>query len=391
MKTVVVVGDRKPESAHLFSELVERYPATDPSPIAFDFDQDLVALPYSSGTTGLPKGVMLSQRNLVCNNIQFISASHLTERDTLLIFLPFYHIYGTMLMGGAISAGATQVIMERFDLVGSLELVVQHRVTRYYAVPPILLALSNFPELKKFDLSSVRYILCGVAPLPPEVAARVGELTGVPVLQGYGLTEAAPLTHVNPGIPGLQKLASVGVRVSDQEEKIVDLETGEKELSVGEVGEVVVRGPHVMKGYWKNPEATHQAIRHGWLYTGDIGKFDEDGYLYLVDRKKEMIKYKGFSIAPAEVEAVLFLHPAVADCAVVGKPDPEAGQVPKAFIVLKKDYAGVQEQEFLDFCEGKLAGFKRVREVEFVASIPKTASGKILRRVLVEQEAAKRA
>jgi long-chain acyl-CoA synthetase len=328
---------------------------------------------------------MLTQQNLVSNNIQFIASGRITEQDTLLVFLPFYHIYGIMLVTGGLYAGATLVIMEAFDLERSLTLAQQYKVTLYYAVPPILIALDNYAELTKFDLSHLRYIMVGAAPMAPEVAQRVQEKTGVRILQGYGLTEASPVTHLNPVDQGQIKLDSVGLAVPNQEQKIVDLETGERVLGVGEVGELLVKGPHIMKGYWKAPEETSQAIRDGWLHTGDIARIDADGYVYIVDRKKEMIKYKGFAVAPAEVEAVLFKHPAVADCAVIGKPDPEAGEIPKALVLLRPGEE-VSADTLIEFVGSRIAGYKKVREVEFVTMIPKTASGKVLRRVLIEAE-----
>ncbi len=385
LKEVVIVGHHAEEGTHLFRDLVRQASPKHPPQVRFAWTEDLVALPYSSGTTGLPKGVMLTHQNLVANNIQFISSGRLTERDTLLIFLPFYHIYGTMLVGGGIYAGATLVVMEAFDLERSLTLAQQYGVTLYYAVPPILIALDNYADLSKFDLSSLRYIMVGAAPLAPEVAQRVQEKLKVPILQAYGLTEASPITHMNPVDQGRIKLESVGLAVPNQEQKIVDLETGEREVGLGEVGELLVRGPHVMKGYWKAPEETARTLRQGWLYTGDMAKMDHEGYVYIVDRKKEMIKYKGFSVAPAEVEAVLFQHPAVADCAVIGKPDPEAGEIPKALVILRPG-AEATAESLMEFVGNRIAGYKKVREVEFVSSIPKTASGKILRRVLIEAE-----
>jgi long-chain acyl-CoA synthetase len=385
LKEVIIVGQHAEEGTRLFRELIRQHAPKHPQPVALFWTEDLVALPYSSGTTGLPKGVMLTHQNLVSNNIQFISSGRITEHDTLLVFLPFYHIYGIMLVSGGLYAGATLVIMEAFDLERSLTLAQQYKVTLYYAVPPILIALDNYTELLKFDLSHVRYIMVGAAPMAPEVAQRVQEKTGVRLLQGYGLTEASPVTHLNPVDQGQIKLDSVGVMVPNQEQKVVDVETGERELGVGEVGELVVKGPHIMKGYWKAPEETSRTLRDGWLHTGDIAKIDADGYVYIVDRKKEMIKYKSFSVAPAEVEAVLFKHPAVADCAVIGKPDAEAGEIPKALVLLRPGEE-VSADTIMEFVGSRIAGYKKVREVEFVTTIPKTASGKVLRRVLIEAE-----
>jgi long-chain acyl-CoA synthetase len=385
VKHVLVIAPEKPADALSWYDIVRAFTAARPPEIALDLDNDLIALPYSSGTTGLPKGVMLSHRNLVCNHLQCTAAGRITDRDVLLIFLPFYHIYGTMLMGAALAAGATQVIMEKFDLVTALALAQRYRVTLFYAVPPVLLALSHYPELKKYDLSSVRYVMSGAAPLAPEVGRRVQELTGIEVLQGYGLTEAAPLTHLNPvDQPELIRLESVGLHVSDQDEKVVSLDDERTVLGPDAVGELVIRGPHVMKGYWKAPEETARALRDGWLYTGDIARRDADGYVYIVDRKKEMIKYKGFGVAPAELEALLHEHPAVADCAVVPKPDPETGEIPRAFVVLRPR-TQVTAAELMRFVEERVAGYKKIRAVEFVDEIPKNPSGKILRRLLKER------
>jgi long-chain acyl-CoA synthetase len=385
LKEVVIVGRRAEEGAHAFTELIRQSPPKHPPQVQLTWTEDLVALPYSSGTTGLPKGVRLTHQNLVANTIQFLSSGRLSEQDTLLIFLPFYHIYGIMLLNGAIYSGATQVIMEAFDLEQSLSLVQRYRVTLYFAVPPILIALDNYPHLSTYDLSSIRYLMVGAAPMAPEVAQRLQDKTGVRMLQGYGLTEASPITHLNPVDQGRIKLHSVGLGVSNQEQKIVDLETGERELGVEEVGELVVKGPHVMQGYWKAPEETSRTLRDGWLYTGDIAKIDAEGYVYIIDRKKEMIKYKGFAVAPAEVEAVLFQHQAVADCVVIGKADAEAGEIPKALVILRPGEE-VSPDDLIEFVGSRIAGYKKIREVEFVTSIPKTASGKILRRVLIEAE-----
>jgi long-chain acyl-CoA synthetase len=385
LKEIIIVGRQAEDGTRLFTDLIRQSVPKHPPQVPLNWSEELVALPYSSGTTGLPKGVMLTHQNLVANTIQFLSSGRLAEQDTLLIFLPFYHIYGIMLINGAIYSGATQVIMEAFDLEQSLSLVQQYGVTLYYAVPPILIALDNYPKLNAYNLSSIRYIMVGAAPMAPDVAQRLQDKMGVRLLQGYGLTEASPVTHLNPVDQGRIKLDSVGLAVSNQEQKIVDLETGERELGVDEIGELVVKGPHIMQGYWKAPEETSHALRDGWLYTGDIAKIDAEGYVYIVDRKKEMIKYKGFSVAPAEVEAVLFQHQAVADCAVIGKADPEAGEIPKALVMLRPGEE-VSPDDLIEFVGSRIAGYKKVREVEFVTSIPKTASGKILRRVLIEAE-----
>lgn len=385
LREIIIVGQRAEPGTHRFRDLIRQATPKHPAPVQPNWSEDLVALPYSSGTTGMPKGVMLTNQNLVANNIQFIASGRITDQDTLLIFLPFYHIYGLMLVGGGLYAGATLVIMEAFDLERSLTLAQQYEVSLYYAVPPILVALDNYPRLTQFTFPRMRYIMVGAAPLAPEVAQRVQDKMHVTVLQGYGLTEASPVTHLNPVDQGRIKLASVGLAVPNQEQKIVDLETGERELGVGEIGELLVKGPHIMRGYWRAPDETARALHDGWLATGDIARIDREGYVYIVDRKKEIIKYKGFSVAPAEVEAVLFQHPAVADCAVIGKPDPEAGEIPKALVIVRPGET-VSAETLIEFVESQVAGYKKIREVEFVSSIPKTASGKVLRRVLIEAE-----
>jgi long-chain acyl-CoA synthetase len=246
-----------------------------------------------------------------------------------------------------------------------------------------MLGLTNVPDLSK--LKSVKRMMNAAAPLPIEVARKLYDRTGIPIVQGYGLTESSPDTHFSPTGPGLMRLDSGGMLASNTEHKIVDIETGTRELAIGEDGEVVVRGPQVMLGYWKAPEETARVLRDGWLYTGDIGHIDADGFLYIVDRKKEMIKYKGFSIAPAELEALLLEHPAVQDVAVIGVPDHEAGEVPKAFVVAHPT-VHVSDDELIVFVNDRLAGYKKLHIVEFIDAIPKVPSGKILRRELKERE-----
>src|SRR6266571_3690020 len=390
LKHVIVTGDRVPDGvpgATAFAKLLRESPPTRPPQVDIKGD-DLVALPYSSGTTGFPKGTMLTHRNLVSNNLQFTTALQTDLTDVALLFLPFYHIYGVMLTGSFLACGGTQVMMERFDLMQSLELSEKHNVTYYFAVPPIVLALANAP-VDLSGLKTVKYVFSGAAPLPMEPARKLKEKTGIRVVQGYGLTEASPLTHSQPGDPSLMRIDSVGMPVHNTEQKIVDLESGERELPFGEDGEIIIRGPQIMQGYWKAPEETARALRNGWLYTGDIGHVDADGYTYIVDRKKEMIKYKGFGIAPAEIESLLMEHPAVMDSAVIGVPDDEAGELPKGFVVIRKGF-DVTTDEILAFANGKLAGYKKIHMVEFIDAIPKVASGKILRRELKDREKAKR-
>jgi long-chain acyl-CoA synthetase len=389
LKHIVVTGDQVPESmpgAIPFARLMRQASPRPPKHVEIS-GNDPVALPYSSGTTGFPKGTILTHRNLGTNNLQFTTALGTNITDVALIFLPFYHIYGVMLTGGFLACGGTQVIMERFDFLQSLQLCEKHGVTYYFAVPPIVLALANAPiDINK--LKTVKYIFSGAAPLPIDPARKLQEKTGISVVQGYGMTEASPLTHSQPADPALIRLDSVGLPVHNTEQKIVDIETGERELPVGEDGEIIIRGPQVMQGYWKAPEETARALRDGWLYTGDIGHVDADGFTYIVDRKKEMIKYKGFGIAPAELESLLLEHPAVMDSAVIGIPDDEAGELPKGFVVIRQGH-DVTPDDILAFANGKLAGYKKIHTIEFIDVIPKVASGKILRRELKELEKAR--
>jgi long-chain acyl-CoA synthetase len=390
LKHVIVTGNAVPEgmpNAVPFAKLLRESSPHHPEPVAISGD-DLVALPYSSGTTGFPKGTLLTHRNLTTNNLQFTTALRTSFTDVALIFLPFYHIYGVMLTGSFLACGGTQVIMERFDLLQSLELCEKHGVTYYFAVPPIVLALANAPvDLSK--LKTVKYVFSGAAPLPLDPARKLEAKTGVKVVQGYGMTEASPLTHAQPADLALVRLESVGMPVHNTEQKIVDLETGEREVPIWEDGEIIIRGPQVMQGYWKAPEETARTLRNGWLYTGDIGHVDPEGYTYIVDRKKEMIKYKGFGIAPAELESLLMEHPAVMDSAVIGIPDDEAGELPKGFVVIRKGHS-VTEIDILAFVNGKLASYKKIHSIEFIDAIPKVPSGKILRRELKELEKARR-
>jgi long-chain acyl-CoA synthetase len=284
-------------------------------------------------------------------------------------------------------SGATLVLMERFDAAMSLQLIQEQGITLLYAVPQVLATFNDWPQLCDNNLSTIRYVQCGATPVPPPLARRFEELTNVTVMTSYGLTEASPATHSNPVYNRhLIKVETIGLPVHDTQQKIVDIETGQIELGVGKEGELIVQGPQVMQGYWKAPAATTEALRNGWLYTGDIGWRDADGYITITDRKKELIKFKGFSVAPAQIEAMLLEHPAVADVAVIGKPDKEAGEIPKAFVVLRAGYKKLLSEELVSWANGKLATFKNVREVEFIDAIPRNPSGKILRRVLKERE-----
>jgi acyl-CoA synthetase (AMP-forming)/AMP-acid ligase II len=342
--------------------------------------EDLSTLPYSSGTAGLSKGAMITHFNLVSNTLQSMHAVEAREDDVFISFLPFHHIYGlTYFLCGAIYVGASQVIMVRFDAEECLRLIERYRVTVMFSVQPALLAFLNLPQAGQYDISSLRLIWAGAAPLAPAISRAIREKFGVPVARHYGLTEASPTTHANPSLR--IKEGSVGIAVSDCQDRIVDGERGEMRMPLGEPGELVIRGPNVFQGYWKHPQDTKLALRDGWLYTGDIAKMDEEGYVYILDRKKEMIKYRGYQVAPAELEALLMEHPAVRDCAVVGIPDQASGEIPKAFIVLHEGKR-VDPAELMAFVAERVAPYKKIREVTFIPEVPRNFSGKILRRVL---------
>jgi len=357
-------------------------------PVEINAREDVAVLPYSSGTTGLPKGVMLTHHNIASNVKQGEATGHVTSDAVSLCTLPFFHIYGmTVLMSTGLAMGTTGIVMMRFDVEQMMSLVGKYSMTNLYLAPPAVLAMANVRDPSRFDTSSLRVVVSGAAPLPVEVAERVKSTYGCLVAQGYGMTETSPTTNTNP--LDRIKIESCGPPVADTFEKIVSLDTGE-ELAAGEVGEVAVRGPQIMKGYWKRPEETRGCLSEdGWLLTGDIGHLDEDGYLYILDRKKEMIKYKGYQVAPAELEAVLHEHPAVQDAAVIPKPHLEGGEIPKAFVVLREGFQASPE-ELMAFVAEKVAPYKKIREVEYMTEIPKTLSGKILRRDLIEQERAKK-
>jgi acyl-CoA synthetase (AMP-forming)/AMP-acid ligase II len=388
LKYIIVTGEDVPEDipgAVAFVRLLRESSPKRPERVEISGD-DLLVLPYSSGTTGLPKAAMLTHRNLTTNHLQFLTASGITSSDATLLFLPSYHIYGVLLTGSFLAAGATQVIMERFEMERALELCERHRVTWFFAVPPIISALANWPELHQ--MRTVKYLMSAAAPLPVDPARRLREKIGINIVQAYGMTESCPITHLSPLDPELVRLDSPGMPMNNTEQKIVDLETGEHEMPVGEDGEIIIRGPQVMLGYWKAPEENVRALRNGWLYTGDIGHVDADGYTYIVDRKKEMIKYKGFSIAPAELEELLVEHPDVLEAAVIGVPDEEAGEVPVGFVVLRPGYS-VKVEEIIVFVNSRLTGYKKLHALEITEAIPKLSSGKILRRELKERQKAR--
>jgi acyl-CoA synthetase (AMP-forming)/AMP-acid ligase II len=380
IKEIFVFGEA--EGATPFAELMI---AGEPPQIEIDPKEDLVALPYSSGTTGLSKGVMLTHYNIVANLSQILGVEATAKTEVLMGILPFYHIYGmTAVMCNALRAGATVVTMPRFELEQFLDLIQKHKITTAYLVPPLVLALAKHPVVDRYDLSTLDDIMSGAAPLPESVATTCATRNNVVVRQAYGLTETSPATHINPKAREI-KVASVGTALPNTEYRIVDLSTL-TDATQGDLGEVWIRGPQVMKGYLNNPLATEDMIDdENWLHSGDIGKADDDGYLYVVDRVKELIKYKGLQVAPAELEGIIQSHPAVADVAVIPSPDEEAGEIPKAFVVVKPD-ATLTADEVIAYVAERVSPQKKVRKVEFIDVIPKVPSGKILRRQLVERE-----
>ncbi len=350
--------------------------------------QDLAALQYTGGTTGTSKGAMLTHLNLVSNAIAFAVWIKGTARDTFLTALPLFHIYGmTTSMTTPISLAAKIVLMPRFDTTTALEIIQKHKITVFCGVPTMYSALLANPEIEKFNLKSIRVCISGASPLPPQVQKKFMQITSGFLAEGYGLTEASPVTHCNPVDNNMLtlKVGSIGLPLPDTDACIVDVETGGKTLEPEETGELAVKGPQVMRGYWQNPEETSKVLRDDWLLTGDIARMDQDGYFYITDRKKDLIKYKDYSVYPREIEDVLYEHPAVKFCAVVGKPTPVVGEAPKAFVVLK-DGARATESEIMTFVKEKVAPYKAVREVEFRKKLPISAAGKVLRRALQEEE-----
>jgi 4-coumarate--CoA ligase len=366
---VAVIGDESFEQ--LFGSPIDQRPRS--------LDRGAATLPYSSGTTGLPKGVMLTHRNLVANLAQSGAVNDFAPDDVGLVAIPMFHIYGLNgLMNAFLAHSVPFVTLPRFDLEQVLSHIQEHRVTRFYAVPPIMLALSQHPLVDEYDLSSLRSIACAAAPLGPELAGEVSARIDCHVYQAFGMTELSPMSHTTI-LPDI-KPGSSGVTAPNTESQIVD-ESG-RSLGVDEVGQLLVRGPQVMAGYLNNPDATAATIDgDGWLHTGDLARIDADGHLFIVGRVKELIKYNGFQVAPAELEGLLLEHPDVTDVAVIGIPDVQVGELPMAFVVARPR-ATVTSDDVISYVAARVASYKKVRRVEFVTGIPRSAAGKILRREL---------
>ncbi|MDX3064875.1 4-coumarate--CoA ligase family protein [Streptomyces phaeolivaceus] len=349
---------------------------------------DVAVLPYSSGTTGVPKGVMLTHRNL-CTNLEQLNGLHrVDENDRVIAILPFFHIFGlTALVNNALRRGATVYVHARFDLDAFLTSLERDRITHAYVAPPVMLALAKHPAVGKLDLSHLRRVICAAAPLDAGVQAAVADRLGVEVGQAYGMTELSPASHIHADGNQDEPVACVGHLLPSTQARLVDPDTGQ-DAAEGEPGEVWIRGPQVMKGYFGRPEDTDATVdADGWLHTGDIGRVDEDGNWFIVDRVKELIKYKGYQVAPAELEAILVQHPGIADAAVIGVDDEEGNEIPKAFVVPMTGVP-ISAAEVMAHVEGQVAPYKRIRRVEFIEAVPKAASGKILRRRLREREPA---
>jgi len=382
---------------HQFKPLLESV-LPEPPDVTIDPKEDLVALQYTGGTTGTPKGAMLTHYNLVTNAVACAywlygkDAPTTETQDVFLTAIPLFHIYGmTTAMNAPIYMAGTMVILPRPDPLDVLKAIQNQKVTVYSGVPTLYSQLIDHPDIKKYNLRTVRFCISGSSPLPPEVQKQFMELSGGVLVEGYGLTESSPVTHANPLDKTLKtvKIGSIGLPWPDTDAKIVDTQTGTKELTTGQEGEMIIKGPQIMKGYWNLPDETKDVLREGWLYTGDIAKMDQEGYFFITDRKKDLIKYKGHSVYPREIEDVLYEHPSVKLCAVVGKPDKTAGELPKAFIVLK-DGATATEEDIKKYVNAKVASYKAIREVEIRKELPLTPVGKVLRRALRDEEQAKK-
>jgi long-chain acyl-CoA synthetase len=372
-------------SIHSFKGLVKNSPGNQPRlELAMS---DVALLQYTGGTTGVAKGVMLTHSNLAVNVAQITSWLPNIRRgqERFLCVVPIFHVLGmTAVMNWPICLGCTMTLVPRFEIKDFLKTITKARPTIAILVPTILTAMVNYPEISKYDLSSINYVVSGSAPLPVEIMNRFEQLTGSVILEGYGLTESSPVTHVNP-VKSKRKAGSIGIALPSTDCRITDLETGTEEQQVGQTGELVIKGPQVMKGYWNMPDETAQTIKDGWLYTGDIAHMDEEGYVFIVDRKKDMIIAGGFNIYPRDIDEVLYEHPKISDAVTIGVPDAYRGETVKVFVVVQPGET-LTEEEVIAHCKEKLAAYKVPRLVEFRDELPKTMVGKVLRKELRAEE-----
>ena len=359
--------------------------SSDPPPSTIS-PEDTAILQYSGGTTGVSKGAELTHSNIVSNTVQACAWYYIIKKgeEFILSILPMFHTYGiAVCMNLSIATGSCSVLIPRFVPKDVLKVIQEYRITFFPGIPGIYAALNNYKGIGKWDISSVNYCVSGSAPLPITVLEEFEKLTGGVILEGYGLTEASPITHSNP-VHRERKVGSIGLPVADTDCKIVDIEDGEKEVPLGETGELCIKGPQVMKGYWNMPSETALSLKDGWLHTGDIARMDEDGYFYIIDRKKDMIISEGFNIYPNEIDELILTHPKVSDAAAVGVPDRLRGEKIILYVVLKEGESALKE-EIMGFCKERLAKYKVPKKVEFRKEIPKTPVGKVLRRVLREE------
>jgi long-chain acyl-CoA synthetase len=359
--------------------------------VELDPNDDLAVLQYTGGTTGRSKGAMLTHRNLVANVVQcaeFFKDEITYGEERCLTVIPLFHVFGmTVCMNYSIFTGSTNILLPRFDLDEVLNTIKNEKPTMFPGVPTMYVGITNHPEADKYGLDSIRICNSGSAPMPVELLREFERKTGATIVEGYGLSEASPVTHCNPTFAE-RKPGTVGIGYPSTDYKVVDLSIGTEEVEPGELGELIIRGPQVMKGYWNMPEETANTLRDGWLYTGDIARMDDEGYISIVDRKKDMIIASGFNIYPRDIEEVLYEHPAVQEAVVVGVPDEYRGETVKAVLVLKAGKE-VSEEEVIQYCRDNLSAYKVPRLVEFRSELPKTSVGKILRRVIKEENATK--
>ncbi|MGM0885451.1 MAG: long-chain-fatty-acid--CoA ligase [Bacillota bacterium] len=383
----IVINVEHEGNHHLFSEIMKRKITEEVDTVSIDVNNDLALLQYTGGTTGFPKGVMLTHKNLLANTKMCNAWLYKNKRgeERILAILPFFHVYGmTTVLVLSVMEGNTMIIMPKFDVEATLKTIQKQKPTMFPGAPTMYIGLLNHPDIAKYDLSSINACISGSASLPLEVQEQFEKITGGKLVEGYGLSETSPVTHANfiwdqPRVKG-----SVGLPWPDTDSAILSLESYE-ELPPNEIGEIAIKGPQVMKGYWNRPDETEKTFKNGWLLTGDLGYMDEQGFFYVVERKKDTIIAGGFNIYPREVEEVLYEHEAIQEVVVAGIPDPYRGETVKAYVVLKKN-ARVTEEELNEFARKNLASYKVPRSYEFRDELPKTTIGKILRRVLIEEE-----